>query len=100
MVAMQIGRIDSTRPVSLPQTVERNVRADSNVREGDSVNISSEAIEKAEFMRLYDIVSDTQIPDIREDRVAELRAKINDPAYITDTILNGTADGIMDFLGI
>jgi negative regulator of flagellin synthesis FlgM len=37
-------------------------------------------------------------PDVREDRVAELKAKIDDPAYINETLLNGTVDKIIDVL--
>jgi anti-sigma28 factor (negative regulator of flagellin synthesis) len=32
------------------------------------------------------------------DRVAELKAKIDDPAYMTDAILGATADRILDQL--
>jgi negative regulator of flagellin synthesis FlgM len=37
-------------------------------------------------------------PDIREERIAELREKINDPSYINDRLLGETADRILETL--
>jgi negative regulator of flagellin synthesis FlgM len=64
----------------------------------DSISLSSEAVEKAELYRAKEIVA--AAPDVRADRVAELKAKINDPSYLNDTIIQGTADKIMEAFGL
>jgi negative regulator of flagellin synthesis FlgM len=64
----------------------------------DSVNISKEASELAENSKILEIVKNA--PDVRIDRINELKAKINDPDYINNAIKNGVADKIMDSFGI
>ena len=62
----------------------------------DSINISSEAQKKAEIFRAQELAA--AAPDIRSERVAELREKINDPSYINDKVINATADKLIDAL--
>jgi negative regulator of flagellin synthesis FlgM len=73
----------------------------SQVRETvktDFISLSSEAVEKSVLYHAMDLVSGA--PDVRADRVAELKAKINDPSYINSTVIRATADKIMTALGI
>ena len=65
-------------------------------READSISISSEAQEKAELLKAQEITA--MAPELRAERVAELKEKINDPAYINDTVINATADKLIDAL--
>jgi negative regulator of flagellin synthesis FlgM len=92
---MTIGRVAPTEPI---QNSKEIGRAKQTVRagDGDSVSISTEAKEKAERLRTLEIVVSS--PDVRADRVAELKAKINDPSYINDTLIAGAADKIVDML--
>ena len=60
----------------------------------DTIDISSEAKEKAELYRAREIVA--AAPDVRMDRVEEIRLKMNDPAYIDDKVINATADRLID----
>ncbi|MDR3114305.1 MAG: flagellar biosynthesis anti-sigma factor FlgM [Treponema sp.] len=64
----------------------------------DSINLSQEAVERSELYRAHELVTSTS--DVRLDRVAELKQKIADPSYINDTIIQATADTIMDVLGL
>ena len=64
----------------------------------DSVNISEEAINKAETSKIMDIVKNS--PDIREDKVREAKENINNPDYINEAIAKSLADKIMDLLEI
>jgi negative regulator of flagellin synthesis FlgM len=59
----------------------------------DSLNISSEAQELNESKRIRDMVN--QAPDVRQDRVQELKAKINDPDYITNNMLKDVAGKLL-----
>jgi negative regulator of flagellin synthesis FlgM len=93
---MTIGRtgpIEPTRPVNESR---RNDAAGKTAKTDVTVSISTEALKKAEWLRAIEIVS--VAPDVRADRVAELKAKINDPAYVTDALMNATADKIVDVL--
>ncbi|MFA6508565.1 MAG: flagellar biosynthesis anti-sigma factor FlgM [Treponemataceae bacterium] len=38
--------------------------------------------------------------DVRADRIAELKQKINDPSYINDKLISDTADRIMTAFGL
>jgi negative regulator of flagellin synthesis FlgM len=93
---MTIGRtgpIEPSRPIN---EREKSAPAGKIAKNDDTVSISTEAYKKADWLNAVEIVSAT--PDIRESRVAELKAKINDPDYITDSLLKEAADKIIDVL--
>ena len=48
----------------------------------------------AETSKIMEIIKNT--PDVRMDRIDEVRAKLNDPDYISDTVTGGVADRIME----
>jgi len=62
----------------------------------DSINISTEAQKKAELFRVRELAA--AAPEVRAERVAELKEKINDPSYIDDKVMNATADKLIDAL--
>ena len=91
-------RIDGLTPIEPIQPEKKAGRASpvSDAPRTDSISISSEAAQKAELFRARELVA--AAPDVRMDRVEELRAKINDPAYINDRVINATADRIFESL--
>jgi negative regulator of flagellin synthesis FlgM len=94
---MTIDRIGPPEPVPPGKKPGRSDR----VRESgptDSISLSPEAREKSELYRTIETVA--AAPDIRMDRIAELKEKINDPAYLNEVIINATADKIMDAFGL
>lgn len=91
---MTIGRIGHTEPIQ-NNKVNRPSPAEKPGK-GDSVHISAEAKEKAELLGALELVS--AAPDVRAQRIAELKAKINDSSYISDAVLAGAADNIIDLL--
>ncbi|TFG78705.1 MAG: flagellar biosynthesis anti-sigma factor FlgM [Spirochaetales bacterium] len=91
---MTIDRLNPMDPIQ-PKKPAGAERADRNAR-SDSVNLSSEALEKAELFRVIELVKTA--PDERADKIAELKARIDDPNYIDETVLSGTADRILDQL--
>jgi negative regulator of flagellin synthesis FlgM len=94
---MTIDRIGAPEPI---QPGKRPGRGD-RVRESsetDSISLSSEAMEKSALYKAVELVS--AAPDVRMDRVEELRQKINDPAYLNERILNAAADKIMESFGL
>ena len=60
----------------------------------DSVNISNDALNKVEANKIMNIVNST--PDVRADRVSEVKEKLKDPNYIDDIVNNKLADKIME----
>ena len=94
-MSMTIDRIGSIDPIQPGKKPGRPSHVNETSK-ADSISISSEAQEKAEIFRTQELAASA--PEVRADRVAELREKINDPAYINDKVLNATADKLMDAL--
>ncbi len=94
---MMIDRIGSIEPI---QPGKKTAKADAvrNSAEPDSVAFSSEAMEKSELYHAVELVSGAD--DVRMDRIAELKQKINDPSYINEKLIADTADRIMNAFGL
>ncbi|MBN1519676.1 MAG: flagellar biosynthesis anti-sigma factor FlgM [Spirochaetales bacterium] len=91
---MTIDRLNPLDPIQTrkPAGPNRTERASRS----DSVNLSSEALEKAELFQAMELAK--AAPDERTDLIAELKARIDDPNYINDAVLSVTADRILDQL--
>ena len=92
MTIDRIGSIDPIQPGKKPGRAEHA----SGSSKTDSINISSEAQKKAEIFRAQELAASA--PEIRSERVAELKERINDPSYINDKVINATADRLIDAL--
>jgi negative regulator of flagellin synthesis FlgM len=92
---MTIDRIGSSEPIHPGRKPGQNSRV-SQTEKSDSIDLSSEAMEKAQILQTLKLAASA--PDVREDRIAELRQKIDDPAYIEERI-GATADKIMEAFG-
>ena len=92
MTIDRIGSLDPIQPGKKPGQANR-VRESAGA---DSISISSEAQKKAELYRVRELAA--AAPEVRADRVAELKDKINDPSYIDEKIMNATADRLIDAL--
>ncbi|MDR2149571.1 MAG: flagellar biosynthesis anti-sigma factor FlgM [Spirochaetaceae bacterium] len=87
-----VGFVDQYQPIGK----KGKAGAFEQVTGNDSIAISPESLEKAEYYRVSEIVASTE--DVRADRIAELKQKINDPDYLKDK-LAATADILMKALG-
>lgn len=94
---MTIDRINPMEPLQPGKKTGRSGEVEKG-KPSDVISLSSEAVEKAELYRAIELVANAE--DVRADRVAELKAKINDPSYLSDTILKATADKIMNAFGL
>jgi negative regulator of flagellin synthesis FlgM len=90
---MRIDGISSIDPIQPDKKTGRAGKLNETPNT-DTISISSEAIEKAELYRARELVA--AAPDVRMDRVEELRARINDPAYINDKVIDATAEKLID----
>ncbi|GHV88467.1 hypothetical protein AGMMS50267_08270 [Spirochaetia bacterium] len=93
MTIERIGSIDPIQPGKKPGQTSRV----SEAAKFDSIDITSEAAKKAELYQVIELAS--AAPEVRMDRVEELRQKINDPSYLNERLINATADKIMDAFG-
>jgi negative regulator of flagellin synthesis FlgM len=94
---MTIERLGPVDPVQRFSQTEKTQRGASKP-ENDSVSFSDEARIKAELLRMADQVKNA--PDVRADRVAEVRKKLEDPNYINDVVIEHTAEQIMDMFSL
>jgi negative regulator of flagellin synthesis FlgM len=97
-MSMKVQGINGVDPV---QTLKKTVGVEKPAEKapsGPAVSISNAAVNREEFLRALEIVRAAEAPDVRADRVAELKAKINDPAYINESLIKLTADRVVDLL--
>jgi len=94
---MTIDKLGSINPVQNYNKPEIPVKS-SNKTENDSISVSSEARVMGELLKAAEAVK--QSPDIRMDRVEEVRRKMSDPDYINDKVINSVADKIIDMFEI
>ena len=92
---MTIDRLNSVDPIRDPQKPSLGGKAEK-AGGGDSISISSDAAKKAELYKALELAK--AAPETRSDRIAELKAKVNQPSYINDAVVSMTADRIIDQL--
>ena len=90
----EIGPINNYNEYKKIEKKEKN----NKIQNSDSVEISKEALLKAETNKIMETIKNT--PDVRSDKIEEMKKKINDPDYINDTVLNSVADKILDLFKI
>jgi negative regulator of flagellin synthesis FlgM len=90
---MTINRIGHLEPVPPGKKPGRNDQVGGNDK-ADTINVSSEAMKKAEMYQVVELIK--AVPELDEARIIELRQKIDDPAYLNDRVINGTADKILN----
>ena len=90
MTIDRIGSIEPLQPGKKPGRIESANALDRS----DSINISPEAVARAEKYQVIELIKASQ--EIDEARIVELRGKINDPSYLNEKVINATADKIAD----
>jgi negative regulator of flagellin synthesis FlgM len=94
MTIDRLGPVDPVSRLNKTGKVEKTERKSAN----DSVSFSSEAKNLSE---LYKAAEEVKLAaDVRADKVAELKKKINDPDYINQKVLDNVAEKIMDMFNI
>ncbi len=93
---MTIERLGPVDPVQRYSQTEKTQRAAKP--ENDSVDFSDEARMKAEVFQIAQQVR--KAPDVRADRVEEVKKKLEDPNYIDDIVVEHVAEQIMDMFSL
>ncbi len=94
---MNVERLGPLEPVA-KQNKANKVNRPAKTNGSDSINISSDAKTMGEVYRASEIVKNT--PEVRMDRVAEVKEKLKDPAYIDQKVVESVADSVMDLFGL
>ena len=93
--------INSSNNVSQINNVQ-NLRKTENTSKvsasTDSISVSAEAKEMAELYYMDKVAKET--PDIRADRVAEVKEKLKDPNYLNNAVFTSAADNFLSALGL
>lgn len=95
---MMINGVNSINPLNNVQNTRKTENAAKVSYDSDSISVSKEAVEMAEAYYLDKVAAET--PNVRADRIAELKAKINDPSYLNDAIIQSAADKFLTSIGL
>ncbi|MCR5725055.1 MAG: flagellar biosynthesis anti-sigma factor FlgM [Treponema sp.] len=95
---MMIDKIGGVTPLNNVQNTRRTGSTESFKSNPDSISVSEEAKEAARAYYLNQVADET--PDVRADRVAELKEKIKDPNYLNQAVISATAERIMTSYGL
>ena len=93
-----IDKIGGLNPLNNVQNIRKTDNAAKVSSQTDSISVSKEAIEKAEAYYLDKVAAET--PNVRADRIAEVKAKIKDPSYLSDEVILSAAEKVMSGFGI
>lgn len=94
---MTINKIGSTDPINKPNRANK-AQQTAKTSNTESIKVSKSAIDKAELIKTAGLVKNS--PDIRTDKIAEIKAKLEDPNYINDKVINSVAEKIMEDFGL
>lgn len=94
---MTVERVGPPDPISRFNKTNKTERL-AKKQDKDSVHVSEDAKLKAEIYMATEQVK--MSPDIRMDRVAEVKKKLEDPNYISDEVIDKVAEKLMDQLNI
>lgn len=90
---MTVDRIGPLEPIQPGKKPGRSVHVGGNDKT-DSINLSPQAMEQAEKYQVLELIRSA--PELDEARIAELRQKIEDPAYLNERVINATAENIVN----
>ena len=97
MMIDKLGAIEAIEPTKVPKT-SRTPTSSVSTDARDSIDVSNEAAKKAQEYFLNEVAKET--PDVRADRIAEVKEKIKDPSYINARILDSVADQVLNSFGL
>ena len=96
-INMTIDRLNGIDPVKPVRPIQRTQRTEA-FGKADAVSVSHEARVLSDANIALEAVKNA--PDIREDKVAEVKKKFADPSYINNALLELVADKILDDYGL
>ncbi|MDR2898541.1 MAG: flagellar biosynthesis anti-sigma factor FlgM [Spirochaetaceae bacterium] len=95
---MMIERLGGLDPLKNVQSTQKTQTRVETAFRADSISVSDEAKEMAEAYYATEVAAAT--PDVRMDRIAEVREKLQNPDYINKAVIEMTADKLMEAWGV
>ncbi len=95
---MMINGVSNVTQVNNVQNLRKPENTAKVTESSDTVTVSKEAKEMAEIYFMDKVAAET--PDVRADKIAEIREKIKDPSYLNDAIINSAADKFLSAIGL
>ena len=95
---MMINGVSNVTQVNNVQNLRKTENTAKVTESSDTVTVSREAKEMAEIYFMDKVAAKT--PDVRADKIAEIREKIKDPSYLNDAIINSAADKFLSAIGL
>ncbi len=93
-----IDKISGVNPINNVQSTRQTSGSAKSHSLTDSISVSDKAKQMAEIYYMNQVASET--PDVRADKIAEIREKIKDPSYLSNAVISSAADRIMESFGI
>lgn len=93
-----IDKIGGINPLNNVQNAHRTNGVENVKLGNDSISVSDEAKRMAALYYMKEVGATT--PDVRADRIAEVKAKIQDPSYLNNAVIASTAERIMTSFGL
>ncbi len=93
-----IDKISGASPLNNVQNIRKTENAARVSEDFDSIHLSDEAVEKAEAYYMEKVAAET--PDVRADRIAEVKEKIKDPSYLSNAVIQSAAEKFMTSVGL
>ena len=95
---MMIDKISGINPINNVQGTRRTQEPTKTSSLTDTISVSNKAKEMAEMYYMNQVAAET--PDVREDKIAEIREKLKDPSYLNNAVIASAAEHIMESFGI
>jgi len=96
---MEINGLGGIRPIDNTNKLNKvNLKSDSLGSGSDKLEISEEAKKLAELSKYQQVVNTA--PDVREEKLAEVKAKLESGAYNNEEVMNAVAEKLMKVLGL
>lgn len=95
---MMINGVNNVAQVNNTQNL-RKIENTAKVKDSaDSISVSKEAKEMAEIYYMDKVAEST--PDVRADKIAEIKEKIKDPSYLSEATIYSAADKFLSAIGL
>ena len=93
-----IEKISGVQPINTIQSTKKTGYVAEEKVTPDTISVSEEAKAMADAYYLNEVTAST--PDVRADLVEQVKAKIQDPNYLTQAVIGSTADALLASFGL
>ena len=89
-----VGRVNNDKNIN-----KTSIKKEAEIKAPiDNVQISDAAKQKAEMAKIQSVIDNT--PDVRQDKIDEVKAKLERGDYNNEDVMNKVAEKLMKVLGL